>query len=155
MLFVYGVYHSRKNLYFSCIFAPYYIPVAIIFGGVAVFTNLISACVSPLRKTSKWEAPAFFLAALFQGLSLLVLNSVLCNNNTLVAQLEEEAANLGNRGLAFPDNCSISTGANCAIAAIVFWLVSAVTSRMSVVAEKREEDGSSAGTEPLIPGENV
>lgn len=155
MLFVYGVYHSRKNLYFSCIFAPYYIPVAIIFGGVAVFTNLISACVSPLRKTSRWEAPAFFLAALFQGLSLLVLNSVLCNNNTLVAQLEEEAANLGNRGLAFPDNCSISTGANCAIAAMIFWLVSAVTSRMSVVAEKREEDGSSAGTEPLIPGENL
>ena len=154
MLFVYGVYHSRKNLYFSCIFAPYYISVAIIFGGVAVFTNLISACVSPLRKTSKWEAPAFFLAALFQGLSLLVLNSVLCNNNTLVAQLEEEAANLGN-SLVFSDTCSISTGANCAIAAMIFWLVSAVTSRMSVVAEKREEDGSSAGTEPLIPGENL
>ena len=92
--------------------------------------------------------------ALFQGLSLLVLNSVLCNNNTLVAQLEEEAANLGN-SLVFSDTCSISTGANCAIAAMIFWLVSAVTSRMSVVAEKREEDGSSAGTEPLIPGENL
>ena len=83
-----------------------------------LFANLISACVSPLRKTSKLEAPVFVIAGLFQGLSLLLLNSALCNDNTLIAQLQEDAANLGNNGLEFSDSCSISTGANCTIAAV-------------------------------------
>ena len=130
--------------------------MAIIFGGVFLFANLISACVSPLRKTSKLEAPVFVIAALFQGLSLLLLNSALCNDNTLIAQLQQDAANLGNNGLEFSDTCSISTGANCTIAAMVFWLVAAVTSRQGVVTEKLEEERSSnAATEPLIPGENL
>ena len=95
------------------------------------------------------------IAALFQGLSLLLLNSALCNDNTLIAKLQEDAANLGNSGLEFSDSCSISTGANCTIAAMVFWVVAAITSRQGVVTEKLEEERSNAATEPLIPGENL
>ena len=135
--------------------SSYTISVAIIFGGIFLFANLISACMSPLRKTARLEAPAFLLAGIFQGLSLLLLNSSLCNNNTLVAALQRDAANLGNVGVEFPDTCSISTGAKCAISAIVFWFVAAITSYVCVKAEKKEEESNAAVTEPLIPGENL
>ena len=110
--------------------------------------------ISFLHLSPNAHLPVFVLAALFQGLSLLLLNSTLCNDNTLIAQLQQDAANLGNNGLEFSDTCSISTGANCTIAAMVFWVVAAVTSRQGVVTEKLEEERSTA-TEPLIPGENL
>ena len=128
--------------------------VALIFGGGYLFSNLIMGCLAPIRRTSRSEAPAFLMAGIFQGLSLLLLNSAICTDNTLLKQLQSDVANIGNTGMDFPDSCSINTGANCAIAAIVFWLLAAMTSHMGVVAEnKAEVDG--VDTEPLIPGENL
>mmetsp|Transcript_9315 Transcript_9315/g.16536 ORF Transcript_9315/g.16536 Transcript_9315/m.16536 type:complete len:223 (+) Transcript_9315:55-723(+) len=128
--------------------------LALLFGGVFLFSNLIASCISPLRKTSHLEGSAFLLACLFQGLSLLLLNSVICKDNTLVEQLLNDVVGLGNQGMDFSDTCSVSTGANCTIAAIVFWFLAALTSHMATVAEKRDEE-SNAATEPLLPGENL
>lgn len=128
--------------------------LALIVGGVFLFYNLISACVSPLRKTSPVEAPAYLLACFFQGMSLLLLNSSICTDNSLIKTLQLQVAQLGTTGLEFPETCSMSTGANCTIAAIIFWALSALTSTMTVRFEKKE-GGSSDAIEPLIPGENL
>jgi len=129
--------------------------LALIVGGIFLFANLISACISPSRKTSRLEAPAFLLACFFQGMAFLVLRSSLCNDNALVAQFEQDVSILG-KHIEFPDTCSLSVGGKCTIAAVVFWFVAALTSGMSVRSEKLEEENNAAAiTEPLIPGENL
>eukprot|EP00584_Thalassiosira_punctigera_P005685 CAMPEP_0172533420 /NCGR_PEP_ID=MMETSP1067-20121228/6135_1 /TAXON_ID=265564 ORGANISM="Thalassiosira punctigera, Strain Tpunct2005C2" /NCGR_SAMPLE_ID=MMETSP1067 /ASSEMBLY_ACC=CAM_ASM_000444 /LENGTH=226 /DNA_ID=CAMNT_0013318065 /DNA_START=184 /DNA_END=864 /DNA_ORIENTATION=- len=131
--------------------------LALIFGGVYLFANLISSCVAPLRNTPRSEAPAFLMACVFQGLSFLVLHSSVCKNNSLIEKLKGDAAKIGNADMTFPETCSLSVGGKCAIAATVFWFVAALMSSMGVVAENREEkeDEPTATTEPLIPGENL
>lgn len=128
--------------------------LALIFGGVYLFRNLIAGCISPLRRASRSEAPAFLLACFSQGLSLLLLNSSLCKDNDLMRQLQSDATSLGNVGMNFPQTCSINTGAKCAISAIVFWALAACSSSMAQVAERKEMDNN-ATTEPLIPDENL
>lgn len=128
--------------------------MALLVGGIFLFANLISACLSPSRKTSRAEAPAFLVAFFFQGMSLLLLKSALCQDNSLIRQLQKDAGILGNNGVEFQDTCSLSTGANCTIAAIVFWFLAAIASSIGVKTEKKEE-ADSAMTEPLIPGENL
>lgn len=130
--------------------------LAFIFGGVFLFSNLLSSCVSPLRNTPKLEAPAFLVACIFQGLTFLLLHSSLCTDNALIAKLEGDVASLGNSGVEFPETCSVSTGARCTIAAIVFWFMAALTSSMGVVAERKGEKGvggidePTAATDPLL-----
>lgn len=129
--------------------------LALIFGGMYLFKNLISGCVAPLRQASRSESSAFLLACIFQGLSLLLLNSSLCNDNVLLGELQSDAYGLGNVEMVFPDTCSMSKGAKCAISAIVFWALAACTSSMAQVAERKEADNNNAAMEPLIPGENL
>mmetsp|Transcript_31269 Transcript_31269/g.75599 ORF Transcript_31269/g.75599 Transcript_31269/m.75599 type:complete len:231 (+) Transcript_31269:140-832(+) len=128
--------------------------LALILGGIFLFYNLISACVSPLRKTPPVEALAYLLACFFQAMSLLILSSSICTDNSLLEKLELQAAQLGITGLDFPETCSMSTGANCTIAAIIFWALSAWTSTMTVRFEKKEAESNDV-IEPLIPGENL
>ena len=136
--------------------------LSIIVGGIALFTNLISACVSPLRKTSRYECGVFIITAFFQGMSLLLLNSYLCNgeDNLLLQQMKDGLGNMGNNDLDFQETCSISTGAKCTIAAMVFWLVAGILSRLSFINNKKEEEegcsNPNTATEPLIlSGENL
>lgn len=128
--------------------------LTLLIGGVFLFRNLITGCVEPLRRASKSEPSAFLLACIFQGLSLLLLNSALCKDNTLITRLQSDAESIGNTNMAFPDTCTISTGANCTIAAVVFWFLAALTSSLATVAERREEQDMPA-VEPLLPGENL
>lgn len=130
--------------------------LTLIIGGGFLLRNLITGCVAPLRRASQSEPPAFLLAAIFQGLSLLLLNSTLCTNNQLLVRLQSEAEKIGNADMDFPDTCSVSVGANCAIAAVVFWFLAALTSSMATVAEKRDASGGGAViTESLLPGDNL
>jgi len=124
--------------------------MALGFGGIFLFSNVISSYVSPLRNTSRFEAYGFVLACIFQGLSLLLLNSALCKDNILIQQIQvDEVAVLGRAGVDFPDTCSLGRGANCAIAAAVFWCLAALISSMATLVEKREP-GNNPTTEPLI-----
>ncbi|KAL9181705.1 hypothetical protein ACHAXT_012048 [Thalassiosira profunda] len=148
-------YPSETNVDGSWKAARAFSILALIFGGVFLLKNLISGCITPLRRASISEGPAFLAAGVFQGLSLLLLQSSVCKDNDLMRQLERDAERLGNVGMSFPDTCSVSTGANCAIAATVIWALAALTSYMGVVAERREEAADAATTEPLIPGENL
>jgi len=51
---------------------------------------------------------------------LLFLSSNACNDNPMVEW----------KDVVFPDKCSISTGAQCCISSVVFWLVAGGTSMM-------------------------
>lgn len=57
--------------------------------------------------------------AIFQGLTLLFLDSVVCKANPLLNDVG---------GFIWPDTCAISTGAKCFISATVFWIAAAISS---------------------------
>jgi hypothetical protein len=88
--------------------------IAAVFGGVASFVSCISSfaggCVG-----SKVLAFIFMFTALCQGLCFLFLKSDACQNNPIVNQVPE----LNGASLS----CDLSWGANCTIAATVFWFV--------------------------------
>ncbi|KAL7525435.1 hypothetical protein ACHAWF_001359 [Thalassiosira exigua] len=87
--------------------------------------------------------PLYLLTSLCQGLTLLLLQSNVCKNNTLVQ--------LGRSGIAFEDTCSIATGANLCISALVFWAAAGACSLLAYKAEKEEtaEEVEAGLGEPL------
>ena len=89
------------------------------------FINLaVGLCASnssnPMARNSscgRIMAPLFLLTAVFQGLTLLFLDSTVCKANPLLHDLGGT--------VDWPDTCTISTGAKCYISATVFWAVAA------------------------------
>ena len=98
----------------------------------------------------KFISPTYLLIAIFQGLSLLFLNSKVCNKNSNPLLEDEE---VGNHHLEWSENCSISTGAKCVISAIVFWIAAAFSSYYEQKAWDHEHNTytSPVMTEPLVP----
>ena len=92
--------------------------MALIIGGIVLFMNLLAGCMFPAKKVYRLGAVSYLFCCLFQGLSLLLLDSNACNNNAMVDELEKSFSNL-----EFPDTCSMGSGAKCTIAATVFWFV--------------------------------
>ncbi|KAL9178392.1 hypothetical protein ACHAXT_000039 [Thalassiosira profunda] len=130
-----------------------FIIIPVVLGGIsliALFTTEMTSCRVP--KLHCLNSLSYILACLFQGLSLLFLNSNACKDNLLVRSFE------GSNGIEFQETCSMSTGAKCAIAATVFWLVAAVASADAYRhPEKAEGDGGDDATldasgldEPLV-----
>ena len=128
--------------------------LALVLGGTFFFSNLISGCVTPNKRTNtRSEGVAYLLACLFQGLSLLLLNSpTVCTNNQLITQLQSEVEAAKNVEIDFNETCAISTGARCCIAAIVFWFLAALTSCQATSAGRKEEEGEKNLRDPLIDG---
>ncbi|KAL7427740.1 hypothetical protein ACHAXM_000981 [Skeletonema potamos] len=140
--------------------------LALTLGGVIFFSSLISGCVHNPNtnnndiKRTRSEGVAYLFACLFQGLSLLLLNSpTICTNNQLIHQLQsdmEGRTSSSNIPIEFSTTCSISTGARCCIAAIVFWFMAALVScQATSVARKEEEiNGRKENLrEPLVPND--
>jgi len=105
--------------------------------GIAMFVvACISACstsTGQAMQTPVWEAPAYILTAICQGLTLLLLSSNACNSDTLVG-LGGPAKNL----LTFGETCSMSTGAKFIVSATAFWVAAGVVSFLANRAEKKE-----------------
>jgi len=123
--------------------------IGLIIGVVFLFSNLFSSCLS--RPRQGYEAFAFLAIAIFQGLSLLLLKSALCKDNGLVLKLREEVQL---EDFEMDGTCSMHTGANCTIAAVVLWFLAGLTSRMASLVEKSEVESNST-TDPLISAENL
>ncbi len=98
--------------------------------------------------------PLYLVLALFQGLSLLFLDSKVCKNNPLVDWGTD---------VIWPDTCSLSTGANCIISATIFWICAGLCSfqELKALEEERNEvepvslTQPPALTEPLNPDEET
>jgi hypothetical protein len=120
--------------------------MAFIFGLFVLIGSCVAGCaiISDRGiKTYGVLAPGYLLTAIFQGLTLLLLNSNVCRDNGLV----KEAMDLTR--VTFTDVCSIGQGAKLIISATVFWFAAAFTSfaarhfekAESGVVEEEEEQG--------------
>lgn len=129
--------------------------LALALGGTFFFANIISGCVTPNKRATSYtrsEGVAYLLTSLFQGLSLLLLNSTtVCTNNRLINQLQSEIDAREHVRIEFDDTCTISTGARCCIAAIVFWFLAGLASCQATSAARKEENnGGNNLRDPLI-----
>lgn len=100
--------------------------MTLIIGGLVTFWVLFLACFFPSKMVfNKAGGLVFLICCLFQGLSILFLNSNACHDNALLESLN---AQLPNVDLTFQSSCSMGPGAKCAIAGTVLWFVAAVLS---------------------------
>jgi hypothetical protein len=92
-----------------------------IFACIIVGTLLYASCF-PARaghSLGRCMPPLYLLMAIFQGLTLLFLDSAACKANPLLDGLGS---------IIFQETCTISTGAKIFISATVFWAAAAVSS---------------------------
>ena len=92
-----------------------------IFSCIIVGTILYASCFPAKAGYSlgRCMPPLYLLLAIFQGLTLLFLDSTACKANPLLNGLGS---------VIFQDTCTISTGAKSFISATVFWAAAAVSS---------------------------
>lgn len=97
--------------------------ITLVMGGVVTFWTLLAGCFYPSKKAFQAGGLIYLLCCLFQGLTLLFLDSNACHNNPLMSGLQ---AQIPNSRLTFPSSCSMAAGAKCAIAGTVLWFVAAI-----------------------------
>ena len=86
--------------------------IACIFGGVAVFWTWLAPCLYFGSSTWKCVGMTFIFCSIFQGLTLLFLQSNACKNNSSFQDSE-----------FYPDECSWDWGTSTNISAVVLWFV--------------------------------
>jgi len=111
-----------------------------VIGGSILLLNVMMECLSSRGKFYRPTGIGYLVSCLTQGLCLLLLNSDLCKNNQQIHSLEEDIG----PALRFGDTCALSTGANCTIAATVFWFLAGVA---FAKVHPREEGGDGSGGE--------
>ena len=142
--------------------------MALILGGVATFWSLLAGCLYPSKRTYRLGGMTYLLSCLFQGLSLLLLDSNACHDNDMLALLQQQMPEIN---LLFPSSCSMAQGAKCTIAATVFWFVAGLVAmkvdpprRGPVTQETHDvtytrttnpEDGTTMVTETVVKGEPI
>mmetsp|Transcript_19801 Transcript_19801/g.35948 ORF Transcript_19801/g.35948 Transcript_19801/m.35948 type:complete len:223 (+) Transcript_19801:409-1077(+) len=94
------------------------------FAIIAIVLGTLLPCVGCcMPKFEKPIGACLLLVCLFQGLTLLILESNLCKNNAVIdlfnAVIPDEAADK-----RFPTECSRDWGYNCNIACVIFWFIS-------------------------------
>lgn len=129
-----------------------FIVLAFISSIIIITCNFLAACFdySELSQDLRLESIAYLLTAIFQGLTLLLLNSSVCNDNILAKEFTQ-------RLITFPDTCSMSNGAKLSISATVIWFAASVASFLghrAYTAEKADgmiDTQSSSLTATLLP----
>ena len=134
--------------------------LVLILGSLALLLALATCCcANHIHVTSigRWNGGVYLLLMLFQGLTLIVLPSKLCQNNDYIRQ------KMGQDNVAynFPDECNISEDAKCIISATVFWFLAGVLSCITFRAGRKKIETSLVNTntnatysysaEPLLP----
>jgi len=115
--------------------------ITFLFGLFTLVSACVSSCVTNcysgddgFMTTYGWQAPLCLFTAICQGLVLLFLASNACNSKVLIG--------LGGRqtwNATFNESCSLSTGANLTISALVFWFCAAVSSFVAHRFEQKED----------------
>ena len=99
--------------------------LASIFGGIAFFTLWIALCCPMEQGRLKALACCFFLATLFQGLTLLIFASNVCKEGFFASyfpSVNGENPVLSN--IVQSVSCSLDTGSQLAVSATVLYFVS-------------------------------
>eukprot|EP00978_Attheya_sp_CCMP212_P025200 scaffold80694_cov47-Attheya_sp.AAC.1 len=113
------------------------------FAIIAIVLGTLLPCIGCFMP--KFEKPigaCLLLVCLFQGLTLLILESNLCKNNNVInfwnAVIPDEEADK-----RFSTECSRDWGYNCNIACVIFWFISG----MLMIAIPVSDKGASPETE--------
>lgn len=108
--------------------------LTIIIGGLTTFWMVLSWFLRGYdsgdrgKSMLKCAGLMYMLCCLFQGLTLLLMNSNACHNNGMV-QLTSTALNNNLFSVGeFPSSCTMSSGGKASIAAIVIWFLAALAS---------------------------
>lgn len=152
--------------------------LTIIIGGLTTFWMVVSwflrGFYSGSRKGQsrgksmlKCAGFMYMLCCLFQGLTLLLMNSNACHNNGMV-QLTSTALNNNLFSVGeFPSSCTMSSGGKASIAAIVIWFLAAmaalkvepprsnpitVQSHDVTYTKNTQADGTQVVTETVVKG---
>ncbi len=96
--------------------------IAIILGGSVIMLDVLQGCMST-KKNEPFRLGSFLhgVCCVCSLFSLLLLDSDLCKDNTLIELLNES-----NKMIHFHETCSISQGGKSTIAAGVLWFAAAV-----------------------------
>ena len=112
--------------------------LVLILGGIALLIRLVTCCCCMIDKQSenvpRVNGIIYLLVTLFQGLTLLILSSKLCQNNDDITKMENSNVII----YSFPDKCNLSRGAKCIISATVLWFFAGILSLYSYRAERRK-----------------
>lgn len=110
--------------------------IALIIALGFAFVDFLSVCtVSGKRIASPLvQGFGYMAASIFMGLSLLLLNSDACSSNDLSEQFQALFPNIDFETA----NCSISTGAKCAISGTVFYFLAGASSCFAYKVEKSD-----------------
>jgi len=142
--------------------------LTLVIGGVVTFWALLACCLFPSRGSYKAGGMAYLLCCLFQGLTLIFLDSNACHNNLMISELQQQVT--GNVNVTFPSSCSMAEGAKCAIAGTVLWFVAAIVvlkvdppERSPITQETQDvtytqttgADGTAVVSETFVKGEPV
>lgn len=132
----------------------------IILGGAIMMLDVFQGCRSARRTvTMQTGAVGYLVCCVASAFSLLMLNSSLCKDNSLIGELNSQLATAsaagGEGGLVqFEETCSISTGGKSTIAATVLWFVAAVVMAALHPFHKKTERGVSEGLDEPLFGAN-
>ncbi|KAG7338169.1 hypothetical protein IV203_026037 [Nitzschia inconspicua] len=88
---------------------------------------LLPACLGPCRTVSPsaWKCLGYLLiiAGAFQGLTLMVQSSSICNNNPIMQYFDVVAGDFAD---TFPDTCEWATGYALNITSVICWILAGV-----------------------------
>jgi len=121
--------------------------IAIIGGGSIILLDIFQGCMSIKRNESfRLGAIGYMICCLCTGLSLILLDSSLCKNNTLIEELNQSIIG---EGVQFPDTCTISKGGKASIAACVLWFVASVGTMVLHQSFRKKDRGNGIDDEGL------
>jgi hypothetical protein len=137
--------------------------IAPVIGGVTLFFAYLVSCVTVSEHRWKSIGIIFILTSIFQGITLLILQSSICLNNPVLQVLESERPDIRE---TFHDECKWEAGFRLNIAAVVFWffagfstfvLPSPVVSRSQptqtqTVSYQQNADGTVEETNVVVKG---
>ena len=99
--------------------------MAPVLGGILLFCSCLAPCFSV--NPAQWKLGGIFclVVSIFQGVTLLSLQSDICLENPAVGFLESIPGSNQILG-TFPDECSWAAGFRLSITAVVFWFLAGV-----------------------------
>lgn len=109
--------------------------MGLVLGGITTFFSVFAGFFSPFsgHKFQLYGA-SYLICSLFTGLSLLLLGSNACNDNTFITQFGQDqystssSTSTEESDLTFQETCSMGPGAQTTIAAIVLWFMAGIVS---------------------------
>jgi hypothetical protein len=114
----------------------------IVVGGAAWFTLMLASCCKLDQYKLKGLSCYFFLATLFQGLSLLVFRSNVCEPGFFAPYFTEPGTTPPDMSTYIESvSCGLSMGSKLAIAATVLWYVCSNIVPLSIVPDPMWQGG--------------